>query len=76
MNKSCHTHYINWSKYVIAYVKKLTVVHRYKKNYSLCMYNNSIDFHYNIYIPPNSEIIIFPSLKGYHYIKMLHWTAS
>ena len=30
------------------------------------MYNNSIDFHYAIYIPQNSEIIIFPCLNGFH----------
>ena len=31
------------------------------------MYNNSIDFHSNIYIPQNSEKIIFPCLKGFRY---------
>ena len=33
------------------------------------MYDNSIDFHYNIYIPQNSETIIFPCLKGFPYYR-------
>ena len=40
----------------------LTVIHRYKKSYVVIklysVYNNSIDFHSNIYIPQRSEIII------------------
>ena len=30
------------------------------------MYNNLIDFHSNVYIPHNSEIITFPCSKDFH----------
>ena len=42
------------------------------------MYNNLIDFHYNIYIPQNSETIIFSCLKGFRYYlhaSLNHWVA-